>query len=227
MIFERRVYTLRPGKVDAFWDAQGIWNTPAVFGGVLDCNLAYFSTIVGDADQIVHLYRFDSLDDWRSRYEAYYQKQSPDYFKLVRPWMLRQENAFLLEAPIPELAAFRAPVRADAATCVVVEQIVDLFPGGLVAYWDGYREYGVSPGHVAGQGLLGIMVSLVGRLHRVIHYRCFGTLADAYDHDAALKADARWRTFVGRYQGLTAGSRTSLLRPSPLASRRSFFEPTD
>ena len=58
MIFERRVYTLRPGKVDAFWDAQGVWNTPVVFGGVLERNLAYFSPIVGDTDQIIHLYRF-------------------------------------------------------------------------------------------------------------------------------------------------------------------------
>ena len=139
--------------------------------------------------------------------------------------MLRQENAFFVEAPIFELAAFRAPARVDPTTCVVVEQIVDLFPGGLVPYWDGYREYGIGPGDIAGQGLLGIMVSLVGRLHRVIHYRCFPTLADAHDHDVALKADARWRSFVGCNQSIAAGSRTSLLRPSRLASRRSFFEP--
>ena len=224
MIFERRAYTLRPGKVDAFWDAQLAWNTPDVFGDILDRNIAYFSTITGDADQVVHLYRFDSLDDWRARYEAYYRKQSPDYFALVRPWMLRQENGFFAAAPIPELAAFEAPLEADAANAVIVEQVTNLCPGGLVPYWNAYREHALAAGEVASRGLLGAMVSLVGRLHRVTHYRCFASLADAQDHAEALRADARWRDFLGRWRDVAAGGRSSLLRLSPLPSRRPFFE---
>ena len=99
MIIERRRYTLRPGTLQRFWAAQATWNTEAVFGPILAKNIAYFSAVTGPADQIVHLYRFDSLEDWQQRYAGYYAAQNPDYFALVRPLMLRQDNGFLVAPP--------------------------------------------------------------------------------------------------------------------------------
>ena len=47
MIFERRAYTFRPGKIEVFLKAQDEWNTDDVYSVVLDHNLSYFTTIAG------------------------------------------------------------------------------------------------------------------------------------------------------------------------------------
>jgi hypothetical protein len=61
VIFERRQYTLRPGRVDDFWAAQRRWNVHEASAALMGANLSYFSTVAGTTDQIVHLYRFDSV----------------------------------------------------------------------------------------------------------------------------------------------------------------------
>jgi hypothetical protein len=139
MIFERRVYTFRPGKLDAFWDAQGAWNTDEVFGPILAHNIGYFSTAAGENDLAIHLYRFDSLDQWQAMYGQYYQAQSPEYFALVRPWMLRQENAFLTVPPAagvrrmldrPEAAGAAFPASLSSAREGLRTGDRDRFPAG-------------------------------------------------------------------------------------------------
>ncbi len=59
MIFERRAYTLRPGKLQAFWNEQETWNTKEKFGSLLERNIGYFSAATGSSEEIVHLYRFE------------------------------------------------------------------------------------------------------------------------------------------------------------------------
>src|SRR5262249_9885932 len=67
MLFERRVYPLKPGNADAFWQLQRQWNNPTSIPRYLAHNIGYFPTIAGPAEQVVHLYRHDSYDDWKSR----------------------------------------------------------------------------------------------------------------------------------------------------------------
>lgn len=237
MIVERRAYTFRPGQVAAFWDAQPRWNTEAVFGPIRQRNISYFSTVAGDTDQVVHLYRFESPDQWRDIYDAFYRAQNPDYFALVRPMMVRQENALLTAPPVPGLAAdwlegaaprlpvaTNLPTGVSAATLCVVETRVDFLPGGLPAYWEAWRRHPVASRPPARGARLAVLMTLVGRLHGVYRYEAFASLDDAQAHAAGLAADAAWGAYVTEYSAWVAGGSTRYLRPAPLPSRRSLFE---
>lgn len=230
MIFERRAYTIRPGKVDAFWQAQMDWNTPDKFSPILAQTIGYFRTLAGPASQIVHLYRFDDLDHWQSIYARYYAVQNPDYFAYVRPLMLQQENAFLAEPPhphlhagwtaegAPRLPAVLAPKGKDDPYCLV-ETTTSFLPGGLPAYWKAYEAHraGKDP---AAASLMAELVSLIGRLHRVLRYEAFATPADAHAALAARRTDPAWQAFVAAQSDWVAAEETILLEPTPLPSRR-------
>jgi len=234
MIFERRVYTFRPGKLDAFWEAQGAWNTDEVFGPLLSRNIGYFSATAGENDQLIHLYRFDSLDQWQTLYGQYYRAQSPEYFALVRPWMLRQENAFLTAAPVGEPTACWTGPRllpppslrlcpAPEKVCVL-ETRIDLLPGGLPAYWRAHEAHRPDADAHSKSHLMAVLVSLVGRLHRVFRYQAFADAASAQREQEARAADPRWREFSSAYAEWVADETTIAQHPSPLPSRRAFLD---
>ncbi len=235
MIFERRAYQFRPGMIEAFWKAQEDWNTPDVYGVVLDHNLSYFSTVAGPTDQVIQLYRFQSLDHWRACYEQYYRTQKLDYFQLVRPCMIRQENGFYIAPPVAELAEHftaekpRLPERVAAAAVkdpgglCVVETMMDFFPGGLVAYWEAARKHGIASEEMDRPHRMAVLVSLVGRIHRVIQYHGFSSMEDAQRHKAKRNADAGWRDFTESYQRFVADTQTAFLRPAPIPRMRTLF----
>lgn len=233
MIFERREYRPRPGKVRQFWDAQRQWNTPERFGAILDHCICYFETAAGSPERLVHLYRYDTLDQWRAVYEAYYQSQSSAYFQMVRPWLLRQETAFFVAAPVAELAPAWSlpPASPNDGKCgaaqpsrrLVVETIQDFLPGGLVPYWEAYRQQDLRPDGPMRKHLLGVHVSLVGRLHRVVHYHHFADAQEAERHFDAQCASPQHRAFVETYSPWIARTLTAHLRPSPVEWMRGWL----
>lgn len=225
MIVERREYRLRPGKARQFWDAQQEWNTPERFGPILEHCIGYFEAVAGSPERIVHLYRYDTMDQWRSIYEAYYQIQSSDYFRLVRPWLLGQETSFLVAAPIAELAPKWSSQFGGSAgeTPVIVETSHDFFPGGLVPYWDAVRQYDLSAEGPLRRNLLGVQVSLVGRLHRVVHCHRFADVLEAERHFDTLSASPRHRAFVDSYGSWVARTHVCQLKPTPVECMRGIF----
>lgn len=232
MIFERRAYTLRPGWLEAFWEAQENWNVPAVFGPILKRNIGYFSAVTGSSEEVVHLYRFDSLDQWDALYKAYYKAQSPDYFALVRAWMLRQENSFLAPPSIASLAArwtgarLLAPPGLDAvspeAACIV-ETTILLFPGAMPVYWQACEAHRLVPEPLDDRNLLAELVSLIGRLHSVARYEAFRDPAEALQRMAERNEDPRWRGFERAYADWVADRTVTVLRLTPLATRRALL----
>lgn len=236
MIFERRAYTFRPGKIEEFWKAQEDWNTQDVYGVVLDHNLSYFQTMAGPTDTVIQLYRFQSMDHWKACYDAYYGTQKLDYFQLVRPCMVRQENGFFAAPPVGELAAGLTAPKPQLSTRLagisrtvpggmcVTETVMDFFPGGLVAYWDACRRHAVAEHPIDGPARIAFMVSVIGRIHRVIQYRGFASMAEAELHRQALAADPAWRAFMASYQTWVADSVTSYLRLAPTPRMRRLFE---
>ena len=67
MLFERRAYTLRPGCEEAYWALQRQWNKPSAFRPLLERSVGFFAVAAGDAERIVHLYRWDDYDDAKRR----------------------------------------------------------------------------------------------------------------------------------------------------------------
>jgi hypothetical protein len=228
MIFERRAYLLKPGYADDFWLAQQEWNRPDIFGAILGHNLFYASSASSEGTLIVHLYRFADLLEWQQAYADYYQRQSPDYFAKVRPWMMEQENSFFRPAGVPQPEAFlRRPDRGDQGAedippseMRLVETVIDLVPGGLSAFTErGERECPARIG-IDSNTHIGSLISLIGRQHRVVHYHvCHGRE----------EADRRVNTITDALRGYDErcgrlGFSHRLLTPSPNASRRQFLE---
>ena len=69
MIAEMRTYTLYPGKVGpymALYEAEGL----AVQTRILGRLLGYYSTEIGDVNQVVHLWAYDSFEERLKRRAA-------------------------------------------------------------------------------------------------------------------------------------------------------------
>ena len=152
MLFERRAYTLRPGSEAAYWALQRQWNKPASVRPLLERNLGFFTMTAGDGERIVHLYRWDSYDDAKQRLGAIVTPERMEYFVAARNLLLRQENAYLDRAPVAELSPLWSDRHdwlpsqpaftdvGDASALAVSERVLDFLPGGLLAYWDGFRK---------------------------------------------------------------------------------------
>ena len=99
MIVEERCYTLKPGTVQLYYrdyDPRGLEIQKRILGNLI----GYFHTEIGELNQIVHLWGYDSLAE-RERRRALlaadrewldYLKQSPDI-------IVRMESRILVPAP--------------------------------------------------------------------------------------------------------------------------------
>jgi len=239
MLFERRAYTLRPGNAERFWELQRKWNTPSQIPGLLGRNIGYFLVTAGAAEQVVHLYRFDSYDDWKTRLFGIYTAERADYFTAARKLLLAQENMFLNLAPIPQINPIWGDGRdwlpgkpfyegvEDHGALTVIESTLDFLPGGLPAYWDAYKQYFLSAGQRASAHLIACFYTLVGPQHRVIHYRWYRTTDEVQQHQAALERDQDWQRFTDAYQSYVVRSSVARMRPSPVSWMKSLFTPID
>ncbi len=105
MIFDLRTYTLRTGGVKPFLDLYAQQGLP-VQTLHLGPPVGYFTTEVGELNQVVHLWKYASMADREQRraaleadpaWQAY--RAHPDNAALV----LRQQNSLLRSAPFSPL----------------------------------------------------------------------------------------------------------------------------
>lgn len=69
MIVEMRTYTLFPGKVGlylALYEAEGLATQTRILGKLM----GYYSTEIGDVNQVVHLWGYDSFEERSKRRAA-------------------------------------------------------------------------------------------------------------------------------------------------------------
>jgi hypothetical protein len=239
VLFERRSYTLRPGSEAAYWALQRQWNKPASLRPLLERNLGFFAVAAGDAERIVHLYRWDDYDDAKRRLAAIVTPERAEYFVAARNILLRQENAYLERAPIAELSPLwnekrdwlpRQPAFAglgDASALAVAERVVDFLPGGLIPYWDGFRKLKTATMDVFCTRLIGVLFVTVGSLHRTITYHWHKTWPEAEAHHGQLAELADWNAFMADNRPRIVGGHVTHLRPSPAPWMRALFDPID
>lgn len=235
MLFEQRCYTLKPGTTTAFWQTQ-VERGFELAEPIQQRLVGFFSNVSGPVDQVTHLYRYDSFDDWKNRLHGLYAVSAlQPYFRSVRALMTAQRNQFFAVAPVAELNPLwgpgrdwvpeqRAPRLPGAAPGSLVEEhSTFLLPGTIDAFWQAWREMLVEPDLVDAASLIGTFVSLTGRLHQVLVYRHF---PDNGARDAlALRrqTSAAWARLQASLGPMVTASETKLLRPAPLAPLAPLF----
>jgi hypothetical protein len=236
MIFERRAYTLRPGCEDTFWQLQRKWNTPRTYRPMLERNLGYFGMAAGPAERIVHLYRWDDYEDGKRRIAAITTPERAEYFVAARELMLAQETALLDRAPIAELNPLWGGDRdwlpggpifdggSDPSMLAVSERVLDFLPGGLAAYWEGYRKLDAETMQLVRRGLIGVFFVTTGPLHRAILYHWHRDWPGLDKYRTALANNPAWRAFSDSYRPRIVSNHVAYLRPSPVPWMRSLFE---
>lgn len=227
-VFERRAYTFRPETRATFWELQVKWNLGLSFEELLAHNLSYFETVGGSEERVVHLYRFDSLQQWDEIYARIYANHPKEHFAAARALITHQENEFLRPAPVAGLGLGEEGLirpdltMADPEAAIVVETTTRCKPGGLATYWAAWDRYVGEAPEAARRGLIGVYFVLVGRLHAVRDYRWFDSEAEARrfaEHDA----DAAARAYTDAYRDLVAEREIAYLRPAPTPNHRKLF----
>jgi len=228
MLFESRTYTFRPGTLDSFWNAQLIRGIDPVSRPIMARVIGYFSTISGDQDQITHLWRFDSFEDWRERLFFKHPNAEP-YYQRVRPLMLKQENSFLMPAPLDELNPLWSNGRdwlpgsellasISSHPGVLVEELkFQLTPGALGFFWEAFTNHSLLTNMVFTQGVFASFYTLVGQQHEVVIYRWHESYQKREDFQLELSQHSGWDSFLVEIRSFIIKAQTRLLKPSPLA----------
>ena len=229
MLFEQRSYTLKPGCVEDFWQAQRDRGYE-LMRPILERQVGYFATLSGPADHVVHLYRYDSYEDWKQRLHGLYGVAAlQPYFSKARALMLAQENCFLTPAPAPELNPLwsqgrdwlpeQGPLfqRAKApAPTLVEQQITVLRPGAMALYWQEWSRHSEQVLCDDASRVIGCFTSVVGRQHQIVLYRVHESL----EQGCSAAASPALRAFLQTVAPLVASRESHWLTPAldaPLA----------
>lgn len=235
MIFEQRCYTLKPGALDSFWHAQVDRGFDLV-QPIQQKLIGYFTNVTGPVDQVTHLYRYDSFDDWKQRLHGLYGVAALEpYFRTVRALMTAQQNQFYVLAPIPEfnplwgegrdwLPDQQVPVLPSAAPDSLVEEhTIMLLPGTMPNYWQAWRAFLDEAEAVDPDSLLVSLVSLVGQQHKVVVYRQYPDLSVRDQRWARRQSCKGWRSLQGLLAPMVVSQEIRLMRPAPLAELSPLF----
>ena len=228
MILEHRAYTTQSGLLERFYELQ-VERGFEIISPVLDRLIGYFSTVSGSMEQIVHLYAFSSLEDWRERLHGlYHVPELQPYFEKVRPIMLEQTNNFLLPAPVDGLSPHFRPdqywQRTDGPlpgaekmrNLIMEEQVISLRPGSLPKYWDEIEKRGLGALTPLETNRLGSFFMMVGPLHQVHHYWYFDGFDDRTRRHNAVRMNPDWIAFQEEIRPLVAKQESKLMRPAPV-----------
>lgn len=237
MIFERRRYTARAGQHDAFIRLQHERGFEGAVDAILERLIGYFTAVSGTTEQFVHLYRYDDVADWAARLHGLYGvAELEPYFRAVRPILSRQESDLFWPAPvdaaIPPWSGGadllpgpdgRRWNLAETPDLVVEETTTALAPGGLPRYWAAMEETGVAAGSSLPREMLATWHSMTGRLHRVVSYAVFPSMAERDAYLDASRADAAAAAFDAAVRDVVLSRETALMRPVRVAEMSPLF----
>lgn len=96
MIVEMRTYTLKPGTVAEYlklYEEKGL----GVHREILGTLIGYFTTEIGNINEVVHLWGYASLEDRQIRRRRLAtNKEWRDFLRSASPYFERQENRLLV-----------------------------------------------------------------------------------------------------------------------------------
>jgi hypothetical protein len=96
MIIDERTYTTHPGKVKAFLEVYERLAKPIQWP-ILGDPVGFFVTDIGTLNQVVHLWKYDSMADREQRRAKLAVAPNwGDYLDAATPLLLRMENRILV-----------------------------------------------------------------------------------------------------------------------------------
>ena len=102
MIFELRTYTLQPGKSAEYWQHYVDGGFNAQDPRMRDHLVGYFQSDVGPLNQILHLWKYDDMNQRADLRTANYARPDWDaHLQKIRPLMVKQETKLLVPSPVP------------------------------------------------------------------------------------------------------------------------------
>jgi hypothetical protein len=227
MIFERRRYTAKPGKLADFVALQHARGFDGPSAGLMSRVIGYFVTVTGPVDQIVHLYRYDDHADWIDKLHGMYGIEALGfYFTGARAALAEQDTDFFQSSPIAALNPLWSDGNdwlpgpgktlwdlAKQPDLVVEETEIWMRPGGLPVFWDATDRFGLEATAPLRNDTLATWFAMTGRLHRVLTYRVFPSIAE---RDAALTQAGEspaMASFEEAIEAATVSRTATLLRP--------------
>ena len=227
MIFECRRYTLQPGRTGDFIDLQHRRGFDGPSAGFISRVIGYFETVTGTPEQIVHLYRYDSYEDWIEKLHGLYAiPELAFYFTEARAMVDRQETNFFQPAPVAELCPLwhgetdwlpgPGKERWDLREMpdLVVEETLKAFrPGGLPAYWQAMEDCGLEATAPLRGDNIATWWSMTGQLHVVASYRLFSSVAEREERRQEANGSAAMAAFNEALRPILRERTTTLLRP--------------
>ena|SRR5271165_1256316 len=99
MIVEMRTYTLHPGMAASYlklYEAEGLATQTRILGRLL----GYYSTEIGNVNQVIHLWGYDSFEERLKRRAALFADPVwLAYIPKIREMIVTQESKILNPAP--------------------------------------------------------------------------------------------------------------------------------
>jgi len=103
MFFEHRTYTLHPQRARAYLQLVESKGLP-LLGPMLPHMRGYFVSEFGPLNQVVHIYKYDSLEQRAQiRSEIASNPAFPEYAEALTPLIASMESKILLPAPFSPL----------------------------------------------------------------------------------------------------------------------------
>lgn len=98
MYFEMRTYTIRPGKVKDYLKHFETVGLPIISRYAK--LIGYWYTEIGELNQLVHIWAYESLDDRSQKRAALYKDPEwvANFLPVAGPMLEKQENKILLPA---------------------------------------------------------------------------------------------------------------------------------
>ena len=195
--------------------------------GFISRVIGYFETVTGTPEQIVHLYRYDSYEDWIEKLHGLYAiPELAFYFTKARAMVERQETNFFQPAPVAGLCPLwhgetdwlpgPGKERWDLREMpdLVVEETLEAFrPGGLPAYWQAMEESGLEATAPLRGDTIATWWSMTGRLHVVASYRLFSSVAHREECRQEANGLPAMAAFNEALRPILRERTTTLLRP--------------
>ena len=212
MIFELRVYTVKPGTVNQVLEASGTVAREIRGGDDYGKLEGHWASEIGTLNQYVHLWSYQNLPTMlRLRKElSAKQEWKKEYIPLIRPHLLRQDITLL--EPVIDM---KSPEGEDNFHELRTYQLRP----GVAGEWS-KRMAKAIPVREKYSKNLGLWTSITPDPNRVTHLWSYANWEERNQARKDSRADPEWKEFLSYARPFMEIMESMILTPSPWSPRK-------